>query len=559
VRLKVYPLIKKAFTFLMITITLLSIVGVSFGWDNQTSYTWNFQNYSYLVFNQTENFTYAPSQGEPYDSSLVGHWNMNEGSGTMVHDSSGNGNNGTVVNSTWVAGKFGNALSFNGASGIVNLGNSSSFSSSQSITLSMWIKFDLLAKYGYTLAKTASYMVYASEGGLLHWWVYTTSGNYDMASVGAYADGAWHLTVCTFDSTLSNQQMKIYIDGILSNSHNLNGTIASTSNNLFLGAYEGSWRPFKGALDDVRIYNRALSATEIAALYTLPDPAALANYYNYQDPVTNNTMLIHIDNPNGNSDKIALVTCTNFFEDNRLTFQANNSAIVNIWTNLGQPLFTLGVWNSENYTTTLTLDASSTVEVQWNLGTPPFTSSLSASSTVAGKITVFSALWSDNQSLSSGGYIFSTNNTGEWINASWASFSSNPCWGNDSSTLDSNVGRVVGFREFANNSLNLWGDSGIYAITTINDTSMATPTPTPSNASNASPAPTNSATTSTPTANPTTTPTLHPETNQLLIQTVAIVAIAVAVVVAVFALAFKKGYIIIEVVEEQEGKDQEEN
>ena len=93
---------------------------------------------------------------------------------------------------------------------------------------------------------------------------------------------------------------------------------------------------------------------------------SLSNYYNYQDPVTNNTMLIHVDNPSGNSNNIALVTCTNFFADNTLVFQANNSATVNVWTNLGQPAFTTGVWNSENYTTTLTLNVSSTAELNWN-------------------------------------------------------------------------------------------------------------------------------------------------------------------------------------------------
>ena len=122
-------------------------------------------------------------------------------------------------------------------------------------------------------------------------------------------------------------------------------------------------------------------------------------------------------------------------------------------------------------------------------------------------------------------------------------FSSIPYWGNVTLTLNSNLG-VVGFREFANNSLNLWGDSGIYAITTTNDTSMATPTPTPSSAPTASPTPTlrrNSPTpTSTPTANPTATPTLQPETNQFPIQTVAIVADVVAVLVCFVCFGFQK-------------------
>ena len=508
-----------------------------------------------MSFNQAEIFSYVPSQGAPYDISLVGYWNLNEGSGTITHDLSGNGNNGILANSTtWGTGKFGNGLNFNGVSDNVNLGNSSSFSFLTSITVSLWVKFEPLSKYGYVFAKAGSYMIYADENGFLHWWVYTTSGNYDMGSVGAYADGAWHLVACTFDSTLSSKQLKIYVDGVLSNSHDLNGTNVSTSNNLFLGAYESSWRPFKGAFDEVRIYNRVLSATEIAALYTLPDPVSLANYYNYKDSVSNNTLTVYVGDPSTNSNNIALVTCTNLFTSNRLVFQANNSATVNVWTNLGQPAFiTDGVWNSNNYTTTLTLDASSTGELDWNPN-PPSASNLSLSSTIVSKTAAFSSLWSDDHSLSGGGHIFSTNNTGSWVNASWTPFSSTPCWGNVTLTLNSKAGVVVGFREFANDSLGLWGDSGIYAITTTADTSAVTTSP--SGTPTASPPPTT--TTSTPTANPTTSPTILPETNLLSTQIVAIIGTSVAVLVAVFALAFKKGYITIEVVD-GENSSQDEN
>ena len=77
-------------------------------------------------------------------------------------------------------------------------------------------------------------------------------------------------------------------------------------------------------------------------------------------------MLVHIDNRGGNSDNIVLVTCTAFFDGNRLILKSNNSATVNIWTSLGQPSFTTGIWNSENYTTSLTLDTSSIAELNWN-------------------------------------------------------------------------------------------------------------------------------------------------------------------------------------------------
>ena len=159
---------------------------------------------------------------------------------------------------------------------------------------------------------------------------------------------------------------------------------------------------------------------------------------------------------------------------------------------MGNPHLSLtGVWNNENYTTTLTLDASSTGELDWNRS-PPSASNLSLSSSILRVKQSYSlSLWSDDHSLSGGGYVFSTNNTGQWVNASWVAFSSQiHDWGNARLTLNNNVGAVVGFREFANNSLDLWGDSGIYAITMTNDTSSVTPSPAPSVVPTASPTPT---------------------------------------------------------------------
>ena len=55
----------------------------------------------------------------------------------------------------------------------------------------------------------------------------------------------------------------------------------------------------------------------------------------------------------------------NFFEDNKLVLTANNHANISIWTDLGQPVFTTGTWNIENYTNTLMLDAFSEAVISW--------------------------------------------------------------------------------------------------------------------------------------------------------------------------------------------------
>ena len=71
---------------------------------------------------------------------LVAAYSFDEGSGTILHDTSGNGNNGTITNATWsTSGKFGDALSFNGTSAVVNIPNSASLGLTTAMTLEAWV------------------------------------------------------------------------------------------------------------------------------------------------------------------------------------------------------------------------------------------------------------------------------------------------------------------------------------------------------------------------------------------------------------------------------------
>src|ERR1700729_3106318 len=74
-------------------------------------------------------------------SGLVAAYGFDEGSGTTVTDASGNGNNGTISGATWsTAGKYGDALSFNGTSSLVTIPNSASLQLSGGMTLEAWVK-----------------------------------------------------------------------------------------------------------------------------------------------------------------------------------------------------------------------------------------------------------------------------------------------------------------------------------------------------------------------------------------------------------------------------------
>ena len=90
--------------------------------------------------------------------------------------------------------------------------------------------------------------------------------------------------------------------------------------------------------------------------------------------------------------------------------------------------------------------------------------------------TKFSVYWTDDYGLS--GYIFSTNNSGSWVNDSWVSLSGTTSWVNVTKTLTSTNGAVVGWRVYVNDSDGAWNDTGIQTLTTTNTAPTLTTNPT---------------------------------------------------------------------------------
>lgn len=519
-----------------------------------------FDNKCHLSFTEDIRLMASPCKGIPTDSNLVAYWSMDQDYGSFVNDDSGNGNQGTAKGTTSVQGKHGNACYFDGQSSITFASSTLNFDSG--FTLSAFIHLDpssnstirTIARKGI-MGLNAHYGIRATTSNKVEFILRDApepANSYILTSTASIPADEWVFIAVTFDAL--SKYSTIYINGYFNNKLYCENIGNITNDKIFaIGkASEINDQFFKGSIDDFRVYDRALTSSEVAALYILGNPASFNSYYGFRDAMSNNTMLIYI--ANGEDANESHVTCTEFFTGKKLTFQANNSATINIWTNLDQPWYTTGVWNSINHTTTLTLDAYSTAQIDWNHGVPPQALMFSVSSTTVGRKIIFSTLWEDNHSLIGGGYIFSTNNTGQWKNDSWSPFTSNPCWGNVTFVLNSNAAMVVGFREFANNSLNVWGDSGIYAITTMNESNaefLPSPTPKASSTPNLHPTPI-------VTPNPTASaiPTSTPTASQYSAFTAEIVfAIACAVLIAlltVVAIAVKKDYLSIKLVNEEE-------
>jgi hypothetical protein len=489
-----------------------------------------------LSFNPSPDFVSVPSQGVTY-SNLICYWNLNGGLGNVAYDSSGNGNNGVIYGASWVAGKYGGALSFNGTSDYAE--TNASLNVGNSFTLAAWIKRSSTdAVFGYVLANGNSgassnkFAFYAR--GDYNWKLAFESGDgnssdLEIGNISVPQDVWTHIAV-----TINGANGVFYLNGQIDGTFTLNHADFSKNAQIEMGRSANNYADcfFGGVIDDIQIYNRTLSANELAQLYAmgpLPDPTSFTNYYNFKDALTNNTMLVNVNNPNGNTNNVALVTCSHFFADNALTFQANNSATVNVWSTFGQPMFTTGVWNRNNYTCTLTLDGSSTGELNWN--TYNITTYTDAHSSVSpANVTVpYEGSQQFSMTAGSGYYISHVYEDG----------------------VDQGNLTTYSFTNVQDNHT----ISVTSALFTPTNTLSPTPSLTlsPSLSPSSSPNPTTSPTPS-QTLQPTGSPSQQTTASSFPIETAVITAEAVAAIIVVLAFAFKKGYITIKIVDEENPK-----
>jgi hypothetical protein len=527
---------------------------------------WNFSNSCYITFNDNTFFSNEPHQGVLNDSSLIGYWNMDEDWGSIVYDTSGLRNNGTLNECTRVTGKYGQAISFNGS---VNSGITTPLNlplKPTQLTLAAWVNLSSSnsAFAHWIVGKSWGYswgMYVNSQTGRIGFYGHSSNAAVSAESTACISFGSFHFIALEYSDI--DQKIAFFIDGANVGTTVFNYTLGSSTNSVSIGNIAlnyNTWRA-NGTIDDVRIYNRTLSNSEISALalmgpFSTPNQTLFQTYYNFTDSLTNNTMLIYIYNPTNDYSDITIVNCPNFFQNNKILFNSNGTSIINIWTNLGTPVFTSGAWNKNNYTVTVAVNSSAVGELDWNPSISPFTYDFLTSTTLSGNDTVVSVQWNDNRSLSGGGYIFSTNNTGQWVNSTWQPFISSPAWANTTLALKNAIGATIGFREYANNTLNLWGDSGIYTITTT-ATYITKPTPTLTPLPSATATPTLTATPIvTPTINPILTGTLSPtstiaENPSVLNEIMLLITITIIAIFVTLVLSFKKGIIKIEIINEQ--------
>lgn len=207
-------------------------------------------------------------------SGLLGLWKLDEGSGSTTEDASGNGNSGSLINGpTWTTGKSGAALSFDGLNDYVQIPASASLNSvTTSLTIAAWV-FRSASQSGYCAIAnrqkgTGNYEYYFL--GFFNdrpdlWLDTSPTTGAELLAPSATPIGSWFHVAATADAA----GMKLYVNGVQVASASRSGSaFPSDSSPLTLGTSlgGGNLEPLGGRLDDVRLYNRALSASEVQGL-----------------------------------------------------------------------------------------------------------------------------------------------------------------------------------------------------------------------------------------------------------------------------------------------------
>ncbi len=203
--------------------------------------------------------------GAPAPQNPISHWKFDEGSGTSAADAAG-GMTGTLTNGAgWTSGHFGSAVLLDGSNDYVAM---PAFDvTGSAVTISTWARVGSFAQFDQRfIAKTADqtdYWTLSTSGQALRMRL-RTGGVVSVTSTATLPLNTWFHAVTTYDGAT----VRLYLDGVQVGSTAATGAIATSPSGVVnIGRSPAGTNYLNGAVDDVRIFARALSAVEVAALY----------------------------------------------------------------------------------------------------------------------------------------------------------------------------------------------------------------------------------------------------------------------------------------------------
>jgi hypothetical protein len=273
----------------------VGVAGVQFKIDGQAlgaertsppySVTWNTttaSNASHVVSavardaagNQSDaSVDVAVSNSSQNPSGLVAAYGFNQGSGVQVADASGQGNTGTISSATWkTAGKFGGAMSFNGTSAWVTVADAPSLDLTAGMTIEAWVNPTSGTGWRSVVMKEdangLAYALYSANNasrpaGFVH-----TNVDQGLNGTSAVPLNTWTHLAMTYDGAT----LRMFVNGVQVSSTAMTGSVIATAGALRIGGNAEWGEYYRGAIDELRIYNRALTAAEIQTDMTTPIP-----------------------------------------------------------------------------------------------------------------------------------------------------------------------------------------------------------------------------------------------------------------------------------------------
>jgi hypothetical protein len=239
----------------------------------------------------TDSFTYTMSDGAGDTATatvnvtvlgMIAYYKFDEGAGTTTADATGDGYTGTVNNATWTTGITGTSaddgLLFNGTSSDVTFTTSPSLSGTTNFTVGAWVRTTATTAGVIVQQRDATGSGYVGEyqlsvgaSGTVSFYIYGSAYQFQLTTTTKVNDGKWHQITAMRNGSTGT----IYIDGV--SSATSTGTIQSLSGTIAVAIGEDIRTPgsyFNGTIDDVMIYNTAITASQLAAISTLTPTVA---------------------------------------------------------------------------------------------------------------------------------------------------------------------------------------------------------------------------------------------------------------------------------------------
>jgi hypothetical protein len=228
-------------------------------------------SYSYIVLAQDAAANLGPYSNVASATTLstnpqlVAAYSFDEGTGTTVADITGHGNNGTIANATWTtSGKFGKALVFNGSSSLVTIPDSQSLRLTTGMSLEAWVNPPAVNSGWKDIIYKGNdnyYLEAFSPGGPPAIGIIVGATHTEAFGTATLTANTWTFLAATYDGNT----LRFYVNGTQVSSQPRTGPIITSSNPVQIGG-DSMWGHFlQGTIDEVRIYDVALTPGQIQA------------------------------------------------------------------------------------------------------------------------------------------------------------------------------------------------------------------------------------------------------------------------------------------------------